>query len=133
MTGGRSKQRATVMVLVLIFLVVAGGLLGVVGATVAQLVRTTRTESDRAVLRQMIDGGVAWAHLHSRNWPRAGGKPDVVKLDVRSEPADARQAAITLTPLPATEGVVREVRVEARLSRPRGPDIQRVVTAVIGG
>ena len=72
MTRPRSA-RGTVMVVVVVLITLAGGLLAVVGSTVAQLVRANRRGSDAAIVRQMVDSGVAWAGQHAGQWPASSG------------------------------------------------------------
>ena len=63
MTCGRTRasRRSVVLVLVLVYMALAGSLMVLTTASTGQLVRTSRHEHASILLRQLIDSGRAWA------------------------------------------------------------------------
>ena len=63
MTCGRTQafRRSVVLVLVLVYIALAGSLMVLTTASTGQLVRTSRHEHASILLRQLIDSGRAWA------------------------------------------------------------------------
>lgn len=66
-TGGRvrASRRSVVLVLVLVYIVLAGSLMVLITASTGQLVRTSRHEHASILLRQLIDSGRAWAYARA--------------------------------------------------------------------
>ncbi len=60
----RHARRGLVLLLVLVYMVLAGSLMLTTAASTGQLVRTGRSEHVSVLLRQLIDSGYAWADAH---------------------------------------------------------------------
>ncbi|UCC29265.1 MAG: hypothetical protein JSU86_13810 [Phycisphaerales bacterium] len=67
MTCGRTRasRRSVVLVLVLVYIVLAGSLMVLTTTSTGQLVRTGRHEHASILLRQLIDSGRAWAYARA--------------------------------------------------------------------
>lgn len=61
----RASRRSVVLVLVLVYIVLAGSLMVLITASTGQLVRTSRHEHASILLRQLIDSGRAWAYARA--------------------------------------------------------------------
>ena len=63
-TAGRriyTSRRSVILVLVLVYIVLAGSLMLLTTASVGQLIRTNRSAHHSILLRQLTDSGRAWA------------------------------------------------------------------------
>ncbi len=127
-----SRKRGTMMILVLLLIFLAGGLLAVLGTSVTDLVRTDRVESDRVLVRQAIDSGVAWAKAHRDMWPMVDGLRQAVELDHASSPTGRLRRTVTITPLGDSAGGLGEIEVEAVLQGPKGRRASRSVMVTVG-
>ena len=127
MTQTRSR-RGVALVLALILLALAAGLLAILGLSVKQLVQLDRLESDRVVLRQMIDSGAAWANRHVADWPRTDGQLECPRLPAEDIVSSPCRGFITLRLASNEDGHIKHVVVEARLLRPRGRELSRTAT-----
>ena len=103
-----TARRGVVLVLVLVYIVLAGSLMLLTTASVGQLIRTDRSAHHSILLRQLIDSGRAWADAH-------GDLP--TETPITLDPADilpedaSGTVTITLRPDPPVT-VVIEVRLQ---------------------
>ncbi len=118
--GRPDPRRAFSLIFVLTLVVLAGALLTLVTASVSQLVKIGRHESQEMQLRQMIDSGVVWARAHHDHWPVEDGHPRLVTLAGESLLPSVPDATITLVPLANAHGSLYAVDVMAMVIRPSG-------------
>lgn len=110
MTCGRTRasRRSVVLVLVLVYIVLAGSLMVLITASTGQLVRTGRHEHSSILLRQLIDSGRAWAYA------RADVRADTpITLDAADILAAESSGQVTIVVKPGNpETVVIEARLQ---------------------
>lgn len=102
MHRSQPRRRAMVLLLVLAYIVLAGGLVAIISASIAQLARSSRHENTAAIMRQLIDSGYDWATAHPNQ---------AIELDGAAVAGPDGSAHVVVTP-DATTG---RVRVEATL------------------
>jgi len=105
------KRRGVVLVLVIVYLALAGGLLVVVGGSVAQLARLGQRERETIIVRQMLDSGFAWARAHRADLPQAGE----MSLDASLLLPPEAKGTVTLTTSRKEAGSTIIVTVTAEL------------------
>jgi hypothetical protein len=126
-----ASQRGVALVVALMLLVLASGLLAIVGLTGKQLVQLDQVESDRATLRQMIDSGAAWARRHADDWPTTAGRLGCPQLDVDGIVPRACRGVITLRPESTNPAGLERVRIEARLDHAGGRYATRATVVLL--
>ena len=119
-----ARTRGFALTLVLVLLALVTGLGVVLTLHTGHFVQADRLRTLDVELRQMIDSGIAYAHLHRGVWP-AGSEP--VILDGTELTGGNRTATITLQPTFGANHTVEAVTVTARMSLPR--DRTRSATA----
>ena len=107
--GCAGTRPSFVLLLVLVFIVLAGSLLVLMTGGTAQFVRTCRQEHTSLILRQLIDSGRAWADAH--DLPRSQAVPiDLDATDILPPDASGRVRITAGADTPGT--VVIEAQFE---------------------
>ena len=110
--GSRSaRRRGVVLLLVLAYITLTGGLLAVVGVSAAQLARLGMRERETIMVRQMLDSGLAWACAHRADSPREGE----ISLDAALILPPEAKGTVTLTTFRKQAGNTIAVTVTAIL------------------
>lgn len=86
------RPRGVVLLLVLVYIVLALGLLTLITASASQLSRVHRHEGTALILRQMIDSGHAWALVHQNDNMDSGA----VTLDAQQLLPAAASGTVTV-------------------------------------
>ncbi|MFQ5414995.1 MAG: hypothetical protein ACE5E6_11105 [Phycisphaerae bacterium] len=140
------RPRGAALIVVLVYLVMAGALLAVIAAGTAQFARTARHEHASLLLRQLIDSGHAWATarvsvqpLHpsridrvphplrrelappsesptTRDAKGGGRTPDRIELDAADIVPENASATVVVTVHPQPNGAAARIVVHATLT-----------------
>ena len=109
--GSAGARPSFVLLLVLVFIVLAGSLLVLMTGGTAQFMRTCRQEHTSLILRQLIDSGRAWADAHDLPRPEAGP----IELDaIDILPSEATGSVTIVAGPEKPEVVIIEAQFELR-------------------
>lgn len=113
--GHRVARSGAVLVLVLFFIVLAGGLAVLMSGSASRLARTTRSQHETMLLRQLVESGNDWLRAHEESIGQA-----TVALDGSGILPDGLSGRVTLTGDVATDRII----IQAELVLPDGTAAQ---------
>lgn len=120
--GLRTARPGAVLVLVLFFVALAGGLAVLMSGSASRLARTTRSQHETMLLRQLMESGKEWVRAHEEFAGEA-----TTALDGSGILPDGLAGRITLTGDVATD----RIRIQAELALPGGTATQLMGTSPV--